>query len=131
MAKVIVIAILAFLLSLSLPQTRPTVLEYAEPALYPIFVWQTKSDMERIGGELTNYENQYYKLPTSGKDFPNWLAQRFKDDKHRVDSWGTGYRLKIRPEKLAVISSGPDRTPDTEDDIRHELERLAARRNQR
>ena len=127
MAKVVVVAVLLFLASLSIPQTRPTVMAYSEPALYPVLLWMSKSEMERIGGHLTSFENQYYKLPTSPAKFPDWMARVLKEDKERIDAWGTEYRLRIWPDSLAVVSAGPDREHGTDDDIQHSLLRLKAR----
>ncbi len=131
MAKLVVVAVLLFAAALSIPQTRPTVLTYSEPVLYPVFLWQTKSEMERIGAQITNFENQYYKLPTSAADFPKYMEHHFTEKKARIDSWSTEYRLKIWPDSIGVISAGPDRKHGTEDDIAHTLLRLAARLNQR
>lgn len=131
MAKVVLVALVLFALSLAIPQTRPTVIEHSEPVLYPVFMWQVNSEMERIGSEVTSFENQYYKLPTSSSKFPGWLASRFKEEKARTDSWGTEYRFKIWPDSFAIISAGPDREHATDDDIQHALPRLEQRLNKR
>lgn len=131
MGKVVLTALILLGLSLAIPQTRPTVIEHSEPVLYPVYMWQVKSEMERIGLEVTSFENQYYKLPTSASKFPGWLASRFKEEKARTDSWGTEYRFKIWPDSFGIISAGPDREHATEDDILHALPRLERRLNER
>ena len=131
LAKVVLAALILIALSLAIPQTRPKVIEHSEPVLYPVFMWQVKSEMERIGGEVTSFENQYYKLPTSPAKFNGWLATRFTEEKARTDSWGTEYRFKIWPDSFAIISAGPDRVHVTEDDIQYAKLRLERRLNER
>lgn len=131
MARIVLAALVLLAASLAIPQTRPKVIEHSEPLLYPVFMWQVKSEMERIGTEVTSFENQYYKLPTSPAKFNGWLSTRFREEKARTDSWGTEYRFKIWPDSFAIISAGPDREHVTEDDIQHALPRLQLRLKKR
>jgi general secretion pathway protein G len=39
-------------------------------------------------------------------------------DGRRTDAWGGPWRLECADQDVTVTSSGPDRKPDTEDDIR-------------
>jgi len=67
--------------------------------------------------EMANSDSWGY-LPVPGR------IDKVKDPglPHHVDPWGTPYRIDPGPAgKIAPVvkSDGPDRVPDTEDDLRH------------
>jgi general secretion pathway protein G len=39
-------------------------------------------------------------------------------DSPRLDAWGSEWRVECRDDEVTVTSIGPDRNPDTDDDIR-------------
>jgi hypothetical protein len=99
------------------PQTRPFMLEKAEPLLVPIHEYSTSKEIERIGAELLSYQRTYYRLPTGPTDFGDWLNRRFVEQATR-DSWGTPYSLSVLPDSYTVVSAGRDRELGTADDLR-------------
>lgn len=126
MGRIILLAILALVASLAIPATRPVVLEQAAPLLYPLHKWQTTGEMEEISRDIASYERTYYKLPVARASFPKWLERNFVPETAQ-DTWGTGYELRVWPDSFAILSAGPDRTIETEDDLRHLTLRLTAR----
>ncbi len=126
MGKIILLAILAIAAGFAVPATRPMFLEKASPLLYPLHSWQTTGEMEEIAREIASFERTYYKMPVARASFTRWLERNFVDET-AFDTWGTGYELEVWPDSFAVLSAGPDREIETEDDLRHLTLRLTAR----
>ena len=118
MGKLILILLLALGAGLYFPQTRGVIMEFVAPALNPLLAWQTRGEMEQIARELQNLNRQGDPLPAEGEEFGHWVARRFQGGSS-LDAWGHSYSLKIWPDSVGIISSGPDAQVRTGDDILH------------
>ncbi|MCK5945289.1 MAG: type II secretion system protein GspG [Planctomycetes bacterium] len=81
---------------------------------------KAKSDVSTIAGAVRSYYSKRGRLPDTLEDLSN------KDEKGRseleelpLDPWDTPYELipGDNPRDFEVISCGPDKQPETEDDI--------------
>jgi hypothetical protein len=70
-------------------------------------------DHERLTGELPG-----------GANWLDWLQYRYASQEARTDPWGTTYQFASSKDSVWVLSYGPDRTRDTEDDFAVSAPRL-------
>lgn len=78
-------------------------------------------DMRNVGMMLDAEYLRTGRYPAE-KQFPAWMRATFKESKNRdiaVDSWGTPFRYTTAPrgKGFHLVSAGPDREYDTEDDL--------------
>jgi hypothetical protein len=114
--KLILILVLLFGAGMYFPQTRPVLLDLLNPLLRPVFIWQTKSELDKIVRELSTMDREGRRLPQPGEEFHRWMERNFQGGSFQ-DSWGASYTLKVWLDSLAVVSSGPDMELGTPDDI--------------
>jgi len=81
----------------------------------PIKKMGAKSKVKHIASLLDSDLQQGRKVPTE-RDFLTWLQRRSQDEKG-ADPWGQPFWMKDTAKKIVVGSSGPDRKPDTADDL--------------
>jgi hypothetical protein len=116
LGKLFLILVLVLGAALYFPQTRPVLMDLLNPLLNPVFVWQTKSEMDKVVRELGTMDREGRRLPQPGEEFQRWMERNFQGGRV-VDSWGRPYTLRVWLDSLAVVSSGPDIELGTADDI--------------
>lgn len=116
MGKFFLIMVLAFGAAMYFPQTRPALMDLLRPVLNPVFVWQTKSEMDQVLRELQLLNREGRAIPEPGAPFQAWMERNFQGGSLR-DSWGGSYTLEVWLDSLGVVSRGPDLEIDTEDDV--------------
>jgi hypothetical protein len=128
LGKFFLMLVLGFGAALYFPQTRPVVLDLLNPLLRPVFVWQTKAEMDKIVRELGTMDREGQRLPQPGQEFQMWMERSFQGGS-LLDSWGSPYTLTLRIDSLALTSPGPDMVIGTPDDIVRtvEIQRRALR----
>lgn len=115
--KLLLVALIALGVAMYMPDSRTWILERAEPALTPVFRWQTNSELEKIARDLQMYERENMgRLPAEGL-FLRWLENRYQGDDPTTDSWGNTYSLLARSDSFRVVSYGPDGVQGTPDDL--------------
>ncbi|MGI9625864.1 MAG: hypothetical protein ACR2QM_03435 [Longimicrobiales bacterium] len=95
-----------------------------EPALAPIRLRETKSELKKIAQDLQGYERFYDKVPTNDDMFRNWLYNQYLAPSNYQDSWGREFGYRVWPDSFAIVSAGPDQNFMTADDMM-----VATRRN--
>jgi hypothetical protein len=119
--KIVFILLILLGAALYFPQTRPTVTRYLAPVINPVLTWQTRGEMGQISRELETLHSQGSNIPTPGAAFQRWIDRRFMGGS-KTDGWGNDYTLKVWRDSIGIISSGPDKTLDTSDDIKHRVD---------
>lgn len=99
------------------PETRSIVMNVAEPVVTPIIRWSTTEEMSQVARNVLEHERLTGQLP-SGSEWLGWLEYRYPSDDLRTDPWGTTYQLEVSRDSVWVLSFGPDRTRQTDDDFR-------------
>ncbi len=85
------------------------------PALNPWRRLRSQSAMGEAVRELIQDRNQGFIRPNPD-DFRSYL-QRKIDGEDGLDAWGTPYILVPTQDSVSIVSAGPDREYDTEDDV--------------
>lgn len=116
MIKAGLIVVLAGVTSLYFPESRRVLLDVAEPVLRPVIRWGAEEEMARVGQNVVDRERLVGTLP-SGPAWPGWLNERYSTDEPRTDPWGSLYQLSVWQDSIGIVSHGPDRIKDTEDDF--------------
>lgn len=116
MVRLGLLVVLAVLTWLYFPESRRVLLEAAEPVMRPVVRWGAEEEMARVGRNVVDHERLTGTLPT-GPGWLEWLDERYATDELRTDPWGSLYQLSVWQDSVGVISYGPDRTRDTEDDF--------------
>ncbi len=117
MTRLLLLALLAALVWVYFPETRAMLLEAAEPIAAPIARWGTEEEMAQVARNVVDQERLTGALP-SGSAWLGWLKQRYASPEVATDPWGSTYQLEASDDSVWVISFGPDRTRNTEDDFR-------------
>ncbi len=121
MGRLFVIALVAFGAALYFPETRASVIErldpIIQPALGPIRVGSTKEELRQIAQDLQGYERLYDKVPSNPESFRQWLFSQYALPSNYQDSWGSEFFYKVWPDSFGVVSAGPDRAANTDDDL--------------
>lgn len=117
MTRLVLLALLAALVWVYFPETRAMLLEAAEPIAVPIARWGTEEEMAQVARNVVDQERLMGALP-SGSAWLGWLKQRYASPEAAIDPWGSTYQLEATKDSVWVVSFGPDRTRNTEDDFR-------------
>ncbi|CAN5248106.1 type II secretion system major pseudopilin GspG [soil metagenome] len=97
---------------------------------------KVRADMDGITSALSLYESAAYRLPTTEQGLEALVTKpttgrvprvwRKQMERLATDPWDEVYRYrypgKHRTESFDLFSAGPDRTPETEDDIGNWME---------
>lgn len=116
MTRLALLILLAILTWYYFPETRAIMMDVAEPVVVPIIRWSTEEEMGQVGRNVVAHERLTGEMP-SGVSWLEWLEYRYPTDDLRRDPWGSTYQLLVWPDSVAVLSLGPDRTRQTEDDF--------------
>lgn len=133
MGKLFLLALVVFGAALYFPETRARLIErldpIIQPALGPIRVGSTREELRQIAQDLQGHERLYDRLPVNDELFRQWLYNQYVAPSNYQDSWGSGFGFSLWPDSFAVLSAGPDRIFNTEDDLR--VTRPRSRRGRR
>ena len=116
MTRLLLLALLAALTWVYFPETRAMLLEAAEPIAVPIARWSTQEEMAQVARNVVDQERLTGVLP-AGSAWLAWLEARYATPEATLDPWGSTYQIAASKDSVWVLSYGPDRTRDTEDDF--------------
>ena len=116
MTRLVLLAILCVVTWLYFPETRAILLEAAQPVVLRVGRWSSNEEMAQVGRHAVDHERLTGELP-HGETWLGWLATRYPDRDAAQDPWGSHYQLIVWDDSVAVLSYGPDRTRDTDDDF--------------
>jgi hypothetical protein len=117
LSRLILLIVLGVVATYYIPESREAMVELVQPALAPVFRWQSAQEMSRIAREVQLYERENLGRVPDQRRFPSWLNANFTEGAAR-DSWGGEYLLFVERDSFAIVSWGPDLLPRTEDDLR-------------
>jgi hypothetical protein len=98
------------------PDSRQMLLEASGPVMVPLVRWSTKEEMGQVGRDVVAYEQSTGQLPDR-RGWLEWLDWKYALEDSKQDAWQTVYELKVWADSVGVVSYGPDRTRNTEDDF--------------
>ena len=81
----------------------------------PFRRWKARNESEFFLRMMNDDHAEARALPEE-RSFKEWVLRRMPEETG-VDPWGGDYWLRRRGTTFTVISSGPDRQPDTADDV--------------
>lgn len=116
MTRLILILLLALATWSYFPETRAMLFRAAQPVVLPVAKWGTKDEMSQVARNAVTHERLTGHLP-AGREWLGWLDDRYAAREVRLDPWGSTYQLQASQDSVWVISLGPDRIRDTEDDF--------------
>ena len=123
MTRLILLVILGLATWYYFPETRAMLFDVAEPVVLPVLRWGVQDEMAQIARNAVDHERLTGQLP-GGADWLDWLQYRYASQDARTDPWGTTYQVASSTDSVWVLSYGPDRTRDTEDDFAVSAPRL-------
>jgi hypothetical protein len=115
--KLFLLCVLAVLTWYYFPETRAMLLDVAEPVVLPLARWSTEEEMAQVARNVVDQERLTGSLP-KGAEWLQWLEARYASSEMTEDPWGSVYQLESSKDSVWVLSYGPDRTRNTEDDFR-------------
>lgn len=130
MKRLLLVLLLVGLMVLTIPSTRMRVQPGIDrflasagerlegpmsPVLNPYRAVTTRSEMSRIKNRLIQVRNMGVIRPAPN-EFQRFIQQRV-DNEDGLDRWGSPYILLPGPDSLTIVSPGPDRAYQTEDDL--------------
>jgi hypothetical protein len=116
MFRLILLVILALLTWYYFPETRAILMGVAEPIVRPIVRWGLEEEMAQMARNVVDHERLTGRVP-AGPAWLGWLEYRYSSDAARRDPWGSVYQLAVGEDSVWIISFGPDRTRNTDDDV--------------
>ena len=116
MTRLSLLLVLALLTWLYFPETRAMLLDLAEPIALPLARWSTEEEMQQVARNAVDHERLTGALPAGPAWLP-WLQYRYASSEATLDPWGSTYQLAASKDSVWILSFGPDRTRNTEDDF--------------
>lgn len=126
MTRLVLLVMLGIVTMAYFPESREVLVRGAEPVITPPLRWHTSHEMQRVVRELRFHEQERHGDLPNSRRFEDWLVSTL-DFGGATDAWGSPYVLYQRSDSFAVVSFGPDRLPNTEDDLRRAAARSRAR----
>ena len=117
MTRLLLLTALGLLTWFYFAETRAILLDVLEPIALPLARWTTEEEMAQVGRNVVDQERLTGVLP-AGAAWLDWLRYRYASPEATTDPWGSTYQLVASKDSVWVLSYGPDRTRDTEDDFR-------------
>jgi len=114
--RLILLVMLGLITGLYFPATRSILLGLAEPVIVPVVRWSNAEEMDQIARNVVEHERLTGQMP-AGTGWLGWLDYRYSAEDMRLDPWGTPYELELSPDSVWIVSLGPDRTRQTDDDF--------------
>ena len=116
MARLILLILLGLSAAVYFPDSRQMLADILDPVIAPINRWSTKDEMRRVARDVVAYEQSHGQIPNR-TGWVEWLEWRYVVDETWKDPWGSAYELVVLADSLGIMSYGPDRTKETEDDF--------------
>lgn len=116
MGRLILLIILGFCAAYYFPDSRQMLVEVAEPVMVPLVRWGTTEEMAQVGRDVVAYEQSTGNLPDR-RGWIEWLDWKYVLDDNKRDAWDNVYELRVWADSIGIMSYGPDRTRNTEDDF--------------
>ena len=117
MTRLLLLVVLGIVTWFYFPETRAILLELADPVVTPVVRWDMTEEMEQVGRNVVEHERLTGAMP-SGTGWLEWLDYRYSSADMRQDPWGSTYQLEVTQDSVGIVSFGPDRTRQTDDDFR-------------
>ncbi|MFQ5535969.1 MAG: type II secretion system protein GspG [Gemmatimonadota bacterium] len=111
--KLILLLLIAFGAAMAIPSTRARLEERAAPVINRFKAKLVPSRLEAMADQLEARLKRGEKYPGN---FAGWLNRDYSGVPE--DPWGTLYYLETSRSGFTVGSAGPDRKPNTADDIK-------------
>ncbi len=116
MSRVVLMVIFGLSAAMYFPDSRQAIIDRAMPVLTPILRRAAVGEMDKIASELITYDRIGRPLP-SRREWLGWLDDNYTAD-GGIDPWGSIYQFRTWPDSFVIVSFGPDKERNTEDDIR-------------
>jgi len=125
--KLVLLVVAGVLVTTYLPDSREWLAGVLRPLWAPVVRWNTEQEMAQVGRDVVGHEIQMGKLPDR-RTWNDWLDWRYPVDDLKLDAWGSTYQLRVWADSVAIVSWGPDRIRNTEDDFQVSTPRERRRR---
>ena len=116
MGRLFLLVVFGLVTTYYFPDSRQMLTDAVEPIVQPVVRWATRDEMATLGRAVVEHEATTGEIP-SRRSWQPWLDWRVPTDASRRDPWGTTYQLRAWADSVAIISYGPDRVRNTEDDF--------------
>jgi hypothetical protein len=123
MTRLFLLSLLGVLTWYYFPETRAILLDAAEPLVTPLVRWGAEEEMAQMARNVVDHERLTGALPLGGA-WLAWLDYRYAAPEARRDPWGSVYQAMASKDSVWVISFGPDRTRNTDDDFQVAVPRI-------
>ena len=132
MKKLLLLLLLLVLLVLTVDPLREVASPVVDPAgaalakasaplvdllMRPLLTWQARDEARALAKMLQDQDAIGNVLPRP-PEFQAWIRRRWIVDREGRDPWDQPYYLDYTPTEVVVGSPGPDREPNTDDDVR-------------
>ena len=122
MTRLLLLSVLCLCTWYYFPESRAILFEATDPVvdrvMHPFTALGALDEMRRVGRNVVAHERLTGDIPAAEGAWASWLEQRYRTQDVGRDAWGSTYRLVIWPDSVGIVSYGPDRLPDTDDDLR-------------
>jgi Type II secretion system (T2SS), protein G len=125
--KLALMVVLWFAVSYYFPDSRRYVVDWTRFIWVPVVKWDTEQEMAQVARDVVNEEIKSGKLPDQRR-WLQWLDYRYIGDQLKKDAWGSTYQLSVWADSVAIVSLGPDRERNTDDDFHVTVRRQRRRR---
>ncbi|MFQ5538366.1 MAG: type II secretion system protein GspG [Gemmatimonadota bacterium] len=109
------------------PDSRQILVEKTKPLWVPVVKWEARDEMAQVGRDVVNHEINTGRIPKR-REWLKWLDYRYATEDLKTDPWGNVYQLRVWPDSVVILSYGPDRVRNTEDDFEVAVPRPRRRR---
>lgn len=116
--------------ALYFPSSREVIVDTAQPVIDPVLRWSTRGEMRQISRDLEALSEIPRRFPLDQEAFREWMEREYEGDA-RTDPWGAAYELRLSSSTFTIVSPGPDRQFNTNDDVVAEGELRTDVRRQR
>lgn len=116
MTRLFLLIVLGVVVTYYFPDSRTMLVEVSKPLWVPVVKWDVREEMKQVGRDVVSYEANTGRLPERRR-WLEWLDYRYATNQLTTDAWGSTYELKVWSDSVGILSYGPDRTRNTEDDF--------------
>ena len=116
MTRLALLIVLALVTWYYFPETRVILMDVTEPIVVPFIRWSAQDEMAHMGRNVVDYERLTGELPV-GPEWLGWLDVRYPNSEVQLDPWGSTYQIVVVSDSIWILSYGPDRIRDTNDDF--------------
>jgi len=117
MTRLLLLVLFGLAVSYYLPDSRQVLLDATAPLTNRVVMWATRDEMGSIAQAVVEHERLTGELPDR-RAWQRWLNWRYTADESKKDPWGSIYQIYSWADSIAIISYGPDRERETNDDFR-------------